>query len=46
MSLIYLHGELLMPFILGVLVLAALGWVAIIYMVYRLWRNRGNSTPL
>jgi hypothetical protein len=40
MSLIYLHGEQIMPFVLGVFALAVLGWGAIIYMVYRLWRDR------
>ncbi|HEY9402117.1 MAG TPA: hypothetical protein VIQ24_05450 [Pyrinomonadaceae bacterium] len=40
MSLIYLHGEPLLPFMLGLLAFAVLGWGALIYMLYKFWQKR------
>jgi hypothetical protein len=40
MSLNYLHGEQILPFILIVLALEVIGWCAIIYLFYRWWRKR------
>ncbi len=39
-NVIHLHGEQFLPFILGLLLFAVVGWSAIIYMLYKFWQHR------
>jgi hypothetical protein len=40
MSLIHIHGEYLMPFILFLYALAVIGWTAIVYALIKFWQSR------
>ena len=40
MSLIYFHGEQLMPFLLLLYALAVIGLTAIVYILIKFWQSR------
>ena len=40
MNFSYIHGEYLMPFILGLYALAVIGWSAIVYALIKFWQSR------